>query len=177
MEARVERRQQHLRGLRAAAESPYGDIDGYRAASRAEAPAPTSDVAVELAMSKLRPGNVIYVEKESSVGRVCVLTVASRKGGVKVSALTTRRALLALTGADFDQPPHALGKVALPVPFAPGRHDFQREVVARLEHVRLAPRSARRSAAGDEQPERRSPVEQDPDLADKNPPVGGFFVS
>ena len=38
-----------------------------------------------------------------------------------------------LTAADFDEPPRALGKIQLPTDYAPNRHDFQKEVVHRLE--------------------------------------------
>ena len=67
---------------------------------------------------------------------------------MRVTGLTTRRDLVMLTRADFDEPPRALGKIELPTDYAPNRHDFQKEVVHRLEPATLAPhsRTGRRDA-------------------------------
>jgi len=176
LEARLERRQRHLHDLVEAATSPYGDLDEYRALVRGteeRAPRPASigrDNPVELAMMKLRPGDVVYVEKGRYAGRAVVLTTAYRKGGFRLTALNTRRETLHLGELDFDEPPRSLGKVELPAEFAPNRQDYQRVVVQRLERAELAPNPTRRRARrepSDTDSVLGHPVADDPDLADR----------
>jgi ATP-dependent RNA helicase HelY len=160
LSARLERRQAHLAELRSAAESPYGDIHEYRAMV-AGVTAGHSDAAVEAALTRLRPGDVIHVDKGRSVGRAAVLTNAFRKGGMKVGVITSGRAALNLSATDFAEPPSVLGTIELPTPFAPNAPEFQRAVADRLDAADLRPhtRSARRQAAAE-----AHAVEDDPDL-------------
>ena len=83
LEARLERREQHLTALTANATSPFGDIEEYRTLRREHALAApgTGGAAVEHALGELKPGDVIYVEKGPSVGRAAVLTVAVATAG------------------------------------------------------------------------------------------------
>jgi ATP-dependent RNA helicase HelY len=115
---------------------------------------------------KLRPGDIVYVEKGRYAGRAAVLSNAHRKGGVRLTTITTRRDLLMLTALDFDEPPAPIGRLELPADFAPNRNDFQRHVATRLEQAEVAPhrRSRRRVAV---EYEGMHPVEDDPDLADR----------
>jgi ATP-dependent RNA helicase HelY len=119
-----------------------------------------------VALMKCRPGDILYVEKGKYAGRVAVIANAHRKGGVRLTVLTTRRDLLILTSLDFDEPPVSIGRVELPTDFAPNRNDFQRQVAARLEQATVAPhrRRARRDLV---EFEGSHPVEDDPDLADR----------
>ena len=171
LEARLERRQQHLADLLERAHSPYGDIDEYRRLQSAT-PVPSTtgtigrDDLVSLAMLKLRPGDVIYAEKGRYAGRVAVLTSAHRKGGARLTGLTTRRDTLMLSAFDFDEAPRAIGKIELPADYAPNRHDFQKEVALRLERAELAPHSRRHRRVAEDQPTTH-PVEDDPDLDDR----------
>lgn len=170
LETRLERRQQHLADLLERARSPYGDIDDYRRRlSRPEpVPGPTvgRDDPVSLAMLKLRPGDVVYAQKGRYAGRVAVLASAHRKGGVRLTTLTTRRDLLLLSAPDFDEPPKPIGRIELPVDYAPNRHDFQKEVALRLERAEVLPhRRSRRPVH--EEGAFTHPVEDDPDLADR----------
>jgi ATP-dependent RNA helicase HelY len=172
IEARLERRQQHLRELTAEATSPFGDIDEYRAArKRVEAAAPRlptigRDDPVELALMKLRPGDILHVEKGRYAGRAAVLTAAHRKGGMRITALTTRRDRLQLSAVDFDEPPGVIGKLTLPTEYAPHHQQYQREVVHRLERAEVAehPRRRRAARAAAERELHEHPVEADPDL-------------
>src|SRR4029078_4045227 len=172
IEARLDRRQGHLRDLLERAHSEYGDIDEYRREMKGTTPpaaggAVGRDDLVTLALMKLRPGDVIYAEKARYAGRVAVLASAHRKGGMRVTGLTGRRDLVMLTAADFDEPPRAIGKIKLPVDYAPTRHDFQKEVVHRLEVATLAPH-ARRSRHTQPAPSNGShPVEDDPESEDR----------
>ncbi len=174
IETRLDRRQTHLADLLEKAHSPYGDIDEYRRAMKgALTPATPKftpnghDDLVLLALMKLRPGDVIYAEKARYAGRVAVLSSAHRKGGMRVTGLTVRRDVVMLTAVDFAEPPRALGKIELPVDFAPNRHDFQKEVVHRLELAKLTPHSKRAHQAMDVEPLGHHPVEDDPELDDR----------
>ena len=172
LEARLERRQRHVVDLREKALSPYGDIDEYRrliAAVEPSRPVPYGrDDPVTLALMKVRPGDVLYVEKGRYAGRVAVLTTAHRKGAIRVTALTTRRDLLTLSTADFAEPPKPIGRVSLPTDYTPSRNDYQREVVARLENAEVTPHSRRRRAIpaedGTDSAGEAHPVELDPDI-------------
>lgn len=172
LEARLERRQRHVADLREKALSPYGDIDEYRrliAAAEPSRPVPYGrDGPVTLALMKVRPGDVLYVEKGRYAGRVAVLTTAHRKGAIRVTALTTRRDLLTLSTADFLEPPKPIGRISLPTEYTPSRNDYQREVVARLENAEVTPHSRRRRAIpaedGTGSASEAHPVELDPDI-------------
>jgi ATP-dependent RNA helicase HelY len=172
IEARLDRRQSHLADLLERAHSPYGDVDEYRRAMKGVTP-PTPggaigrDDLVTLALMKLRPGDVIYAEKARYAGRVAVLSTAHRKGGMRVTGLTSRRDLVLLTALDFDEPPRAIGKIELPADYAPNRHDFQKEVVHRLEVATLTPHSKRARHATEVAGNGSHPVEDDPELEDR----------
>ncbi|MGZ4740655.1 MAG: hypothetical protein ACXVLM_15645, partial [Ilumatobacteraceae bacterium] len=172
IEARLGRRQAHLADLLDRAHSPYGDIDEYRREMKGDSkPVPGGAVGrddlVSLALMKLRPGDVIYAEKARYAGRVAVLASAHRKGGMRVTGLTARRDLVMLTSADFEEPPRALGKIQLPVEYAPNRHDFQKEVVHRLELATLAPHSRRGRHGTPTTAVLAHPVEDDPELDER----------
>ena len=170
IEARLERRQEHLADLLDRARSPFGDIDEYRRRQRADdVPRPgviVRDDPISLALMKLRPGDIVYVEKGRYAGRAAVLANAHRKGGVRLTTITTRRDLLMLTALDFDEPPAAIGRLELPADFAPNRNDFQRHVAALLEQAKVEPhRRNRRHELSEHDTDH--PVEDDPDLADR----------
>ena len=167
MESRLGRRQAQLLELTEQAASPYGDLDDYRRrlrnAERAEIHQTGRDDPVDLAIMKLRPGDVLYVRKGKYSGRAAVIATAKRKGGMRVTTVTTRRDMLMLSAPDFDEPPKSLGRVELPAVFAPNRTDYQREVAQRLERVRLLPQEPREQVATTAA-EGYHPVEDDPDL-------------
>ena len=172
IEARLDRRQTHLADLLERARSPYGDIDEYRREMKGVAQpvvggAVGRDDLVTLALMKLRPGDVIYAEKARYAGRVAVLASAHRKGGMRVTGLTARRDLVMLTAIDFEEPPRALGRIQLPTDYAPNRHDFQKEVVHRLELATLAPHSTRNRRTVEVSANGSHPVEDDPELDDR----------
>jgi ATP-dependent RNA helicase HelY len=177
IEARLDRRQTHLADLLERAHSPYGDIDEYRREMKGTPQSPDGgtvaggavgrDDLVTLALMKLRPGDVIYAEKARYAGRVAVLASAHRKGGMRVTGLTSRRDLVMLTAVDFDEPPRALGKIQLPADYAPNRHDFQKEVVHRLELATLAPHSKRARHIIERPADTAHPVEDDPELDER----------
>ena len=174
IEARLDRRQTHLADLMERARSPYGDIDEYRRQMKGATPGTVArmspngrDDLVTLALMRLRPGDVIYAEKARYAGRVAVLSSANRKGGMRVTGLTARRDVVMLTALDFDEPPRALGRIELPADYAPNRHDFQKEVVHRLELATLAPHSKKARRATEPGLVAHHAVEDDPELQDR----------
>lgn len=172
IEARLERRQDHLSELVAEAVSPFGDVEEYRklvksrdGAVAARGASIGRDNLIDLALMKLRPGDIVYAEKGRYAGRVAVLTSAHRKGGVRISGITTRRDPVQLSEVDFDDPPRAIGRIELPAQFAPDRHDYQREVAHRLERADVLPHSRRSGRHERDLAIVDHPVESDPDLA------------
>jgi ATP-dependent RNA helicase HelY len=172
LEARLERRQRHLDDLLERAQSPFGDIDDYRrkmaGAERVNRVGPRRDDAVELAMMKLRPGDVVHAAKGRYLGPVAVIASANRKGGMRITTITTTRAQLVLTADDFDEPPRAIGRIEMPEEFAPNRTDFQRRVAQRLDQAKLEPMLRRRARHEDEATGVDDhPVLADPDLRER----------
>jgi ATP-dependent RNA helicase HelY len=173
LESRLERRQAVLTELRETAASPYGDLDEYRAIvaagrlARGEGGSGWAP-SIDNALGRLRPGDVIMLQRGRRLGRAAVLTVATRKGqGVRVKAITTDRTQVPLSAPDFTSPPHAVGRVELPTPFAPNRQGFQREVARLLERAKLAPSAAVAEEADRVEPGAGHPVTEDPDLAER----------
>ncbi len=169
MESRLGRRQAQLAEIALEAISPYGDIDDYR--RRLQAADDTQRQAhivggndpIDLAIMKLRPGDVIYIRKGKYSGRAAVISTANRKGGTRVNVIDTRGNLLMLSAPDFDEPPTALGQIDLPVEFMPNRTDYQREVSARLEKAKLLPPPGRKRLPAPSI-DGYHPVEDDPAL-------------
>src|SRR6185295_1161302 len=108
-----------------------------RAAGRADGPADR----IEHALARLRPGDVVMLEKGRHAGRAVVLTVAQRKNSTtRVRVMTPHRVQLPLSTPDFEAPPRVVGHVTLPTPFAPNRQAFQRELARTLDRAKLTPR-------------------------------------
>lgn len=160
IEARLDRRLEQLAELRAAAESPYGDIHDFRARIDGTLGV-RSESAVEFSLNRLRPGAVIYVDKAKVNGRCVVLATAHRSGGVKLNVLTTQRATLNLSARDFREPVVALGHVQLPEPYAPTNPTFQKLVIERLTSMRAEETQWSTPTPGHQAVH---PVEDDPDL-------------
>lgn len=171
IEARIERRQRHLSDLLEYSRSPYGDIDDYRRRQQRDRESAGGGIAgrddvITLALLKLRPGDVIHATKGRYSGRVAVLSVAHRKGGARLTGVTTRGDVVTLSASDFFEPPRQMGQVDLPDDYAPNRHEFQRTVAERLGKARIV--SSRHSADDWNEDERAThPVEDDPELEDR----------
>ncbi len=161
LEVRLRRREAQWEELRAAATSPFGDIDDYRAAQTRRDADQAAVAEIDAALDALRPGDVIDIHHAGYSGRAVVITVAQRKGGIRLQALTTSRSVVTLIAADFAQPPAALARVDVPVPYAPNRQTFLREIGRSLERLRLPSRAngSRPVADGADHP-----VRNDPDL-------------
>ena len=98
---------------RVEAESPFGDIWAYRQSiegprSRRQG---RNDL-VEVAMARLRPGQVVAAAKGRYRGPVVVVASAHRKGGMRLTTVTKRADLLLLTADDFDEAPRGAATCA-----------------------------------------------------------------
>jgi ATP-dependent RNA helicase HelY len=142
LEAQVERTTALLALARDEAACELGDIEEYRRLLRADdddgrprrASARSGVVA---ALEKVKPGDVLMVSGGKSAGRVAVISTANRRGDdVRIGALTPDRRFLTLSARDFRFPPRTVGRVELPVPYAPRNPVFRREVAQSLSRLR-----------------------------------------
>jgi len=160
LQTRLQRRRERVREARGRAESPYGDIEEFRARPD---PVSTGD-PIDASLIALRPGDVIHAASGTYRGPVAVVATASRTGGAKVSAVTAAGRLVTLTAADFDRSPDTVGRIELPGAYTPHRREYRAEVGRRVKRARLRPAGARRRGPGTAEAPTVHPVESDPDL-------------
>ena len=172
MEARLERREAQLAELRELAQSPFGDLDEYRRLREGASQPPRNADAIELALVRVRPGDILYVNRGRLVGRVAVLTSSRRKGGMKLQVLTPSGISVQLTARDFSDVPRVLGRIELPTPFAPNRAQYQRQVARLLSRATVAGGTHRQSRPLDHGDDGSvdHPVVQDPMLRERLAP-------
>ena len=118
---------------------------------------------------RVRPGDILYVNRGRLVGRVAVLTSSRRKGGMKLQVLTPSGISVQLTARDFSDVPRVLGRIELPTPFAPNRAQYQRQVARLLSRATVAGGTHRQSRPlehGDDG-SIDHPVAQDPMLRER----------
>ncbi len=171
LEARLERRRAARDELLAQAQSPFGDIDEYRALrdverDERESRRASNSAEVVFAMRQLRPGSIISIVKGGHRGSAVVIASAHRKGGIRLTLIDKRADRFSAVADDFDVPPFVLGRIELPSNFAPNRRDFRDEVARRLRRARVGPGPASRAdGERDEHPlADQHPVAVDPDL-------------
>ncbi|MGI8493617.1 MAG: hypothetical protein ACR2NJ_12870, partial [Acidimicrobiales bacterium] len=143
LEAQLERIMATLAESRESALCERGETAEYRRMLRASEESarqrPSMTAEVQAALWKIKPGDVLVVAGGGG-GRVAVLSTARRRGGdVRLRAITPERRLLSLGPRDFSAPPEPVGKLELPVPFAPTNGGFQRQVASALVAARIAP--------------------------------------
>ena len=149
-ETRIERQQERIARLEREAACDRGDAEEYRQLRQAQgearvARAPTLG-AVEYALSRLMPGDVV----EMAGRRLAVLSVAYRKGGaVKVRGIDADGDRLTLGADDVAEPPVRLGRVEMPVPYAPNNRAFQHKLADEVRRARLTPKPMRSNAPAD----------------------------
>ncbi len=153
LESRLDKRQAALATLIEDAKCDRGDVEEYRRlldnvdATKRRVVSPRGQVAE--ALVRLRPGDVIEIGVGRRGGRAAVLSFANRRDESRLKVITANRKLLTLDAADFDTPPEVLGRVELPVPYAPNNHGFQQLVARRLQQTRLrGPERSRPPRAG-----------------------------
>jgi ATP-dependent RNA helicase HelY len=138
LERQLERNRELLDRHRDTARRGPGDIDDYRrlaAAVDAERRDRGRARRIADALERLRPGDVLLRARRH--GRVVVLAHEHTRQGVpRVLALSEGRELVRLGPDDFDDPPTPVGRIDLPVPYAPRSSRFRRETADRLRRVR-----------------------------------------
>ena len=177
LEAQLERTSRLLETSRAEAACELGDVSEYRrllaAQKRTERAAgpegPSARDAINAALARRKPGDIVVLASGKSAGPVAVLSVSTRRGGdVRLGALTPARRYVTLTARDFVAPPATIGHVELPVPYAPRNPTFQRAVAAALVRTPLAqddPTARGEPAAAGPRPAvKADPVAACPDL-------------
>ncbi len=167
IERRLQRQRDRLESLRAAAVSPFGDLDEYRSSIDAANGQRHPDDPIELAMAALRPGAVIHASKGKDHGPVAVVATAHRSSGLRLTAITPSGRAIQLVGDDFDLPPKLIGTVVLPGTYSPNRKDYRAEVGLRIKRARLGPRAGPHEAEPGRRMSVQHPVEDDPDLRDR----------
>ena len=143
LEAQVERTGQLLATAQKDAACELGDVEEYRRLLRegddddGRPRRHTARSGVVAALERVKPGDVIMVSGGKSAGRVAVISTANRRGDdVRVGALTPERRYLTLSARDFRFPPRPVGRIELPVPYAPRNPAFRREVAQALTRLR-----------------------------------------
>jgi ATP-dependent RNA helicase HelY len=142
LEAQVERTDQLLAMARKDASCELGDVEEYRRLLRDDDDdgrprRHTARSGVVAALERIKPGDVIMISGGKSGGRVAVVSTANRRGDdVRVGAITPERRYLTLSARDFRFPPRTVGRIELPVPFAPRSPAFRREVAQALARLR-----------------------------------------
>jgi ATP-dependent RNA helicase HelY len=135
LEADLERKKAVL--ARAVEESrcELGDVAEYMAlVGQVRAAVPTV-AAVAESLDKLRPGDVVLLPR----GRGAVLAKANRRGGdVRVRVLLPDRRIVLLGPTSFEGPVSAVGRIELPVPYAPNSKGFQRTVASALVRAKVS---------------------------------------
>ena len=101
-----------------------------------------------------------------------MVATAHRKGGFRITAITTGADVLHFSAEDFPAVPQQIGTVVLPGTYSPNRHDYRGEVAKRLKRAKLSPNGTGKKAArmprSDAVPGTGfHPVEADPDLRDR----------
>ena len=163
IEVRLQRREFQLAELRESAVSPFGDIEDYRAAQSRRLTERDVASVVEAGLDALRPGDVIHISHGAYTGRAAVSTIAQRKGTTRIQVITTQRASVTLTAEDFDAAPEVLGHVEVPIPYAPHRTAFVKDLARGLDRAQLAPQRGQ-SRSGRQRDDLVHPVSRDPDL-------------
>ncbi|HET6954810.1 MAG TPA: DEAD/DEAH box helicase [Acidimicrobiales bacterium] len=147
-EARIERQQERLARLAEEASCERGDVAEYRslvlAAREAASASPAVRGAIEFALSRLMPGDVIELGGQ----RMAVLSIAYRKGGtVRLKGIDADGAPVTVGIDEMAAPPERLGRLDLPRPYLPNNRAFQHRVVDELRRTRLGRRQERRAGA------------------------------
>ncbi len=149
LETHLERAQQALAESRGDAVCSRGDLERYRglvrSAEEASRHRPGDRQAVQTALEKVRPGDVLVLPGNGA--RAVVVSSARRKGGeVRLGVLTSESRKLLLAGRDFPGPPRLLGRVELPRPYLPDDRAFRARAVTALSRVEVVGTS--RSSVG-----------------------------
>ncbi len=166
LERQLERDRAYLEGYRAQMTCHLGDFAEYWALRerarqvRREAERGRERVraeAVRDALAALRPGDVVFVPRARRRGLAVVLS--SRDG--RPTVLTQDRRFFRLGPTDFQEPPSALARIALPRGGNPRSARYRREVAARLVTLDVRPPERLGWARPDPEAEREAEALED----------------
>ncbi|MCA1727632.1 MAG: RNA helicase, partial [Actinobacteria bacterium] len=152
LERELERRRAFIAGYRERAACHLGDFSEYWAlrerADRIRTQARTrqsrrSSDATREAVTRLRPGDVVYLPEARRRGLAAV--VSNRDG--KATVVTQSRNVWRVDAGDFDGPPDIVARVSLPKRGNTRSSSFRRDVAARLVALDVRPPKRRRDAA------------------------------
>jgi len=149
LESRRAARQARLEAAQADVTCELGDVEEYRDLLRQDEEArrqASGRDRVQEAMSRLRPGDVIDV----GGSRLALLSIAHRGADtLRLQVTSAKGRSRTLVAGDFDVPPVRIGKINLPMPYAPSDHAYQADVSRALRRVKLdqhQPKRVRRTA-------------------------------
>ncbi|MGH8908899.1 MAG: DEAD/DEAH box helicase [Egibacteraceae bacterium] len=128
------------------------------------------------AIESLRPGDVVRLAGARARLAAIVSRTSSREGVPLAGAVTDDRRLVRLGPREFDEPPQAIGWIALPTDGGPRHPGYRKEVAQALQEVDPS-RPGRLASPGDVEGSRERiaelraalrahPVRSDPELAD-----------
>jgi ATP-dependent RNA helicase HelY len=138
LETQLERARSQAATLRERARCDLGDVEEYRRLVE-RAPGGAADRrAVDDALGRIRPGDVLIVPGRPGGGRVAVVSTARRAGGeLRLAVTGSDAARQVLTARDFVVLPRAVAHIGLPEPYRPHANSYLREVAALLRTARL----------------------------------------
>ena len=142
MEAHLERLTAALAEAHLKASCERGDVEELRRMTRAAREAsrlrPSDKGAVDDALARIKPGDVLVAPGAApGGGRVVVLSSTWRKGGVRLAVVGVDTKRRVLAAEDFPAPPRPVALVDLPTPFSPNSRAFQKQAAAGLRRTRL----------------------------------------
>ena len=141
----VNRRANRSRSLAEAVEAARcerGDVDEYRDRRREEKRAAKErrlserDEVAE-GIDGLAPGDVVRLGGQ----RLAVLSISTRKGGVRLRVIDPEAHVVVLGADDFESAPDRAATLSMPKPYDPRSRAFQRQVANQLRKARLSHRT------------------------------------
>lgn len=126
-----------------AATCDLGDVEEYRRRRREERRArhrieQDREELIEAAMARLAPGDVFRFGR----GRWAVLSVAHRRGSVRIRAVDPHGHVSNFDPVDFDELPTSLATLPLPEPFDPRNRIIERRLAAALRKAEVSDRAS-----------------------------------
>jgi ATP-dependent RNA helicase HelY len=131
-EAKLERYRSDLAILQRDAACELGDVNEYRALETQLEELKRSESDRPRGFDRLRPGDVLTTRGAP----FAVLSVKGTGSGAHISGLTVSGKLVRYPARSFHGPTTPVGRIELPVPYAPRNKHFQRQVVDALRKVR-----------------------------------------
>ncbi len=183
LESDLERLESARPRLEEAARCERGDIAEYRKLRAGASPQARSGASrgsarqdIRAGVERLRPGDVLRVRGAVTGDRLVVIaTSRRRRGDVRVSAVGTTGRKLALSPADFAEPPVAAERIDLPVPYNPASTRFVRACATALRRVGLddsSPGTRLTGSVAARERRRVAPGAAGPTEADDHPVAG-----